>query len=41
MEFIGVQIRFGESGALNELIEHFGMGVTHIVAAVKGAGGRK
>lgn len=35
MEFIGVQNRFGESGAPNELIEHFGMGVSHIVAAVK------
>jgi transketolase len=35
MEFIGVQNRFGESGAPSELIEHFGMGVLHIVAAVK------
>ena len=30
VEFIGVQNRFGESGMPNELIEHFGMGVTHI-----------
>ncbi len=35
MEFIGVQNRFGESGAPNELIEHFGMGVKHIEKAVK------
>lgn len=35
MEFIGVQSRFGESGEPNELIEHFGMGVSHIKKAVK------
>lgn len=35
MEFIGVQNRFGESGTPNELIEHFGMGVSHIKEAVK------
>ncbi len=35
MEFIGVQNRFGESGSPSELIEHFGMGVSHIKAAVK------
>jgi len=35
IEFIGVQNRFGESGAPAELIEHFGMGITHIVQAVK------
>ena len=35
IEFIGVQNRFGESGAPNELIEHFGMGVSHIKDAVK------
>lgn len=34
-EFIGVHDRFGESGAPKELIEHFGMGVSHIVAAAK------
>lgn len=34
IEFIGVQGRFGESGTLPELIEHFGMGVAHITAAV-------
>ena len=35
MEFVGVHDRFGESGAPNELIEHFGMGVSHIKEAVK------
>jgi len=35
IEFIGVQNRFGESGDPNELIEHFGMGVKHIIDAVK------
>ncbi|MEK7473649.1 MAG: transketolase C-terminal domain-containing protein [Patescibacteria group bacterium] len=35
MEFIGVHDRFGESGDPAELIEHFGMGVKHIKAAVK------
>ncbi len=35
MEFIGVQNRFGESGEPNELIEAFGMGVSHIKDAVK------
>ena len=35
LEFIGVQNRFGESGNPNELIEAFGMGVTHIKDAAK------
>lgn len=35
IEFIGVQNHFGESGNPNELIEHFGMGVSHIKKAVK------
>ncbi|RJQ13606.1 transketolase family protein [Candidatus Parcubacteria bacterium] len=35
VEFIGVQTRFGESGEQDELIEHFGMGVSHIKAAVE------
>ncbi len=34
MEFVGVQNRFGESGAPGELIEHFGMGVKDVKAAV-------
>jgi len=37
----GVQNRFGESGAPAELIEHFGMGVSHIIAAAKKAVKRK
>lgn len=41
IEFIGVQNRFGESGDPNELIEHFGMGVTHIKDAVRRALKRK
>ncbi len=41
IEFIGVQNRFGESGAPLELIEHFGMGVSHIVDAAKKAIKRK
>ena len=41
IEFIGVQNRFGESGNPNELIEHFGMGVSHIIAAVKKVISRK
>lgn len=35
IEFIGVQDRFGESGEPNELIEVFGMGVSHIIEAAK------
>ncbi len=35
MEFVGVQNHFGESGAPNELIERFGMGVSHIKDVVK------
>lgn len=35
IEFIGVQNRFGESGAPQELIEYFGMGVSHIKEAVQ------
>lgn len=34
-EYIGVQNRFGESGNASELIEAFGMGVSHIKEAVK------
>ena len=35
IEFIGVQDRFGETGNPNELLEHFGMGVSHIIVAAK------
>lgn len=41
MELVGVQNRFGESGAPNDLIEHFGMGVKHIQEAVRRALQRK
>lgn len=41
MEFIGVDDKFGESGKPHELIEHFGMGVSHIKAAVKKVHKRK
>lgn len=34
MEFVGVQNRFGESGEPSEILEHFGMGVVHILKAV-------
>lgn len=35
IEFVGVHDKFGQSGEPNELIEHYGMGVTHIKEAVK------
>lgn len=41
MEFIGMQNTFGESGAPNELIEKYGMGVKSIVSAAKRAIKRK
>jgi transketolase len=41
MEFIGVQNRFGESGSPSELLEHFGMGASHIKEAVTRALKRK
>ena len=41
MEFIGVPNVFGESGEPNELLEFFGMGVSHIKEAVKKAVKRK
>lgn len=37
MEFIGVKNLFGQSGEPKELIEHYGMGVSHIVTAAKKA----
>lgn len=40
-EFIGVHDRFGQSGTPDELIEHYGMGVSHIIAAAKKAISRK
>ena len=41
MEFVGVQDRYGQSGDSGELIEHYGMGVSHIVEAAKKAIARK
>lgn len=35
IEFIGVRDQFGQSGTPQELIEHYGMGESHIVSAVK------
>lgn len=34
IEFVGVDDRFGQSGKPDELLEHYGMGVTHIKEAV-------
>lgn len=34
-EFVGVDDKFGQSGTPEELIEHYGMGESHIVEAVK------
>lgn len=36
-EFIGVRDQFGQSGKPKELVEHYGMGVSHIVAAAQRA----
>lgn len=41
MEFIGVHDQFGQSGEPKELIEHYGMGVSHIVTAAKKVISRK
>lgn len=41
VEFIGVHDQFGQSGVPDELYEHYGMGVSHIVAAVEKVVGRK
>lgn len=35
IEFIGMQDKFGQSGEAKELIEHYEMGVSHIVVAAK------
>ncbi len=37
MEFIGVKDQFGQSGDPKELIEHYGMGVSHIEQAIRKA----
>jgi len=41
MEFVGVQDKFGQSGTPKELLEHYGLGVSHIVAAVRKVAARK
>ncbi|KKR31909.1 MAG: hypothetical protein UT65_C0014G0008 [Parcubacteria group bacterium GW2011_GWF2_39_8b] len=35
IEFIGVRDQFGQSGTPDELLEHYGMGQSHILAACK------
>lgn len=41
IEFVGVDDEFGQSGKPEELIEHYGMGISHITSAVKKVLGRK
>jgi len=41
IEFVGVKDQFGQSGTPKELIEHYGMGVSHIISAVKRVLARK
>lgn len=41
IEFIGVHDMFGQSGTPNELLEHYGMGESHILIAAKKVIGRK
>ena len=41
IEFVGVRDQYGQSGTPAELIEHYGLGVSHIVAAAKKAIARK
>jgi transketolase len=41
VECIGVHDQFGQSGEPYELIEHYGMGVTHIIKAIRKAVKRK
>ncbi len=41
IEFIGVHDQFGQSGTTAELLEHYGMGELHILAAAKKVVGRK
>ncbi len=35
IEFIGVRDQFGQSGDMKQLVEHYHLGVKHIVAAIK------
>lgn len=41
IEYIGVHDQFGQSGEPKELIEHYNMGVSHIVEAAKVASGKR
>ena len=41
VEFIGVKDQFGQSGIPDELLEHYGMGQSHILSACKKVIGRK
>ncbi len=41
IEFIGVDDKFGQSGKPDELLEHYGMGESHIKEAVRKVIGRK
>lgn len=41
VEFVGVHNRFGQSGKMDELLDHYGMGVSHIADAVKKVISRK
>lgn len=41
IEFVGVDDKFGQSGEPEELIEHYGVGVSHIKKAVKRVTNRK
>lgn len=41
IEFIGVHDQFGQSGEPTELVEHYNMGVSHIVDAVRRVRSRK
>ena len=41
MEIMGVQDRYGQSGEAKELVEEYGLGVSHIVATVKKVIARK
>lgn len=40
VSFVGVQDQFGQSGTPTELIEHYGMGVSHIVEKVRKLAGK-